>query len=92
MTGRVVAGVEQVGVASHVRVCVGGLHLVTEGVSVRKEQWGSITILALEVIVMELLHYMLTELKDREAGSVSTVFSMWMATTNSKTRKASRAA
>ena len=56
MTGRVVAGVEQVGVASHVRVYVGGLDLVTEGVSVRKEHSGSITVLALDVVVVKFVH------------------------------------
>ena len=46
----------------------GGLHLIPEGVGVREEQSGSITVPALDVVVVKFVHEMLTELEDGEAG------------------------
>ena len=68
MVGRVVAGVELVGVGEHVGVDVGGGDLVAERVGVREEEACSSVVLRLHVSIMELIHDVLTKLQDREAG------------------------
>ena len=68
MVGRVVAGVELVGVGEHVGVDVGGGDLVAERVGVREEGACPSAVLRLHVSIMELVRDVLTKLQDREVG------------------------
>ena len=68
MVGRVVAGVEVMGVTPHVSVHVGGLYLVTEGVCVGEKEQSSAPVLRLDVSIVEGEHEALAQLEDGEDG------------------------